>query len=60
MPEKLQQDFLVGAILHVASRMDLPLPIWEKNECTTSSALTTIFLMTISIGVASFSFLALL
>ena len=60
IPEKVQQDLSVGAILHVASRMGLPLPSWEKNECTTSSALTTISLMAISIGVASLSFLALL
>ena len=61
IPEQVQQDLSVGAILHVASRMGLPLPSWEKTECgsgATNSASTTISMVAVSIIVTSLSFLA--
>lgn len=68
IPEQVQQNLGVGAILHVASRMGLPLPSWEKKECdsgtttttTTSSASITISMLAVSMVVTSLSFFALI
>jgi len=32
IPENVQQELTVGAIAHVASRMGLQLPEWERNS----------------------------
>ena len=41
IPEEVQQDLTVGAIAHVASRSELPLPSWNRQEECPSGALST-------------------
>jgi hypothetical protein len=43
IPASVQQDMVIGAILHVASRSGLPLPSWVENEEGCPSSTSNVF-----------------